>query len=87
VSACLCVHVFHLIAKKTSTSTRTGRDPDNTVIVPEDPKPHLWTMTWKGIAWIANKFQERVRMKMQIQLYNSNHKRNWSKHAPINSVT
>ncbi|XP_065898694.1 inactive rhomboid protein 1-like [Dysidea avara] len=39
-------------------STRTGRDPDNSVIVPEDPKPHLWTMAWKGIKWITNKFWE-----------------------------
>ena len=53
---------LNLVAEEITTSTRTGRDPDNIVIVPKDPKPHLWTMTWKGIKWIINKFWERVCM-------------------------
>ena len=59
---CVCLHhLCHLIVQEIGISTRTGRDPDNSVIVPEDPKPHLWTMAWKGIKWITNKFWEGVR--------------------------
>ena len=51
-------------AEEMNTSTRTGRDPDNIVIVPKDPKPHLWTMTWEGIKWISSKFWKGVCIKI-----------------------
>ena len=39
---------------------RTGRDPDSVVVVPPDPKPHVWTLAWRGIKHVAQRIWEGV---------------------------
>jgi len=41
---------------------RTGRDPDSVVVAPPDPKPHVWTLAWRGIKNVAHRIWEGVSM-------------------------
>ena len=51
----------HFITVSVPGSARgTGRDPNNTIVVPPDPKPHVWTLAWNGIKHVARRAWEGV---------------------------
>ena len=52
--------ILFIISDQRGAAKRTGRDPDKVIVVPMDPKPHVWTLAWNGVKHVFHQVWEGV---------------------------
>ena len=54
-------HTHIIILIHITASVRgTGRDPNKSIVLPTNPKPHVWTLAWNGIKHVTRQAWDGV---------------------------